>query len=84
MKINFAAIKFLPSLSSEPVVIEDINKQIADVIWQRKEVAAGKFALKLYDNPEVEVDETEMGYIREAVGEFRQWVSGPILEAMGD
>lgn len=84
MKINFAAIKFRPSLSSEPVAIEDIHKQIADVIWQRKEVAAGKFALKLYDNPEVEVDETEKGYIREAVGEFRQWVAAPILEAMGD
>ena len=84
MKINFSSIKFRPSLSSEPVVIEDINKQIADVIWQRKEVAAGKFALRLYDNPEVEVDETEKGYIREAVGEFRQWVAAPILEAMGD
>ena len=47
-------------------------------------MAAGKFALKLYDNPEVEVDETEMGYIREAVGEFRQWVSGPILELFED
>ena len=84
MKINFAAIKFRPSLSSEPVVTEDIHKQIADVIWQRKEVAAGKFALRLFDSPEVEVDETEKGYIREAVGEFRQWVAAPILELFED
>lgn len=38
MKINFAAIKFRPSLSSEPVVIEDIHKQIADAIKAYKDL----------------------------------------------
>lgn len=84
MKINFAAIKFRPSLLDEPVTIKDFHKQLANAIWQSKDIAAGKFALKLFDNPDIEANEQEVGFIREAVEGFTQWAKSPILEILNN
>ena len=84
MKINFSEIKFRPSLFDEPVTIKDFHKQLANAIWQNKDIAAGKFALSLFDNPDIEINEQEKGYIKEALGNFLQWAKSPILEALGE
>lgn len=84
MKINFSEIMFRSSLFSEPAPIQDIHKQIANVIWQNKDIAAGRFALRLFDNPELEVSDEEKGYIKAALADFFQWVRVPILEALGE
>lgn len=72
MKINFSNLKFRPSLLQPETEIKDFHKQLANAIWQNKDIAAGKFALKLFDNPEIEVDEQEKGYIKEALEQFLQ------------
>ena len=84
MKINFAKIKFRPSLFEKEVEIKDFHKQLANSIWQNKEIAAGKFALRLFDTPDIEINEQEKGYIKEALGNFLQWVRTPVLEALGE
>ena len=84
MKINFAEIKFRPSLFEPEAPSNDIHKQVANAIWQQKDIAAGKFALKLFDNPEIEINDAEKGYIKEAVANFFQWAKAPILEALGE
>ena len=83
-KINFSEIKFRPNLFAEPAPIDDINKQLANALWQNKDIAAGRLALKLFDNPEIEVNDQEKGYIKEALGNFYQWVKQPVLEALGE
>ena len=84
MKINFADIKFRPSLFEVAAPIKDFNKQLANSIWQQKDIAAGKFALRLFDNPEIEVSKEEVGFIKEALGGFVQWVGVAVLEALGE
>lgn len=84
MKINFAEIKFRPSLFEEAVEIKDFNKQLANAIWQNKDIAAGRFALKLFDNSDIEINDAEKGYIKAALDNFLQWAKAPILEALGE
>lgn len=84
MKINFAKLKFRPSLFEPETEIKDFHKQLANALWQNKDIAVGKFALKLFDNPDIEVSDAEKGYIREALGNFLQWARIPVLEALGE
>lgn len=84
MKINFATLKFRPSLLAPETEIKDFHKQLANALWQNKDIAVGKFALKLFDNPEIEIDDKEKGYIKDALGQFLQWVKTPVLEALGE
>lgn len=83
-KINFAEIKFRPNLFAEPAPIEDIHKQIANALWQNKDIAAGKLALRLFDKPEIELNDAEVNYIKSALDNFFQWVKAPILETLGE
>lgn len=82
MKIDFSSIKFRPSLFEEEKTISDFHRQLANAIWQQKDVAAGRLALRLFDNPEIEIDETEKGFITEALESFVQWVKSPVLEKL--
>lgn len=84
MKINFSELKFRPSLFEEAIEIKDFHKQLANAIWQNKDIKAGKFALALFDNPDIEVDDEQKGYIKEALGNFLQWARIPVLEALGE
>ena len=88
MKINFAELKFRPSLFDEPVTIKDFHKQLANAIWQNKEIAAGDFALRIFNLPDnnltIEFGEQEKGYIKDALGGFLQWAQKPVLEAIGE
>lgn len=84
MKINFSKLKFRPSLFEPETEIKDFHKQLANALWQNKDIAVGKFALKLFDNPEIEVNDAEKGYIKEALGNFLQWARIPVLEALGE
>lgn len=83
-KINFSEIKFRPNLFAEPAPIEDIHKQIANALWQNKDIAAGKLALKLFDHPDIELSDADVNYIKGALDNFFQWVKTPILEALGE
>ena len=83
-KINFSEIRFRASLFAESVPIEDFHKQLAEVIYQNNDVASGRLALKLFDNPEIEVNEQELGLIKEALKNFRQWVKVAVFEALGE
>lgn len=80
--IDLSAIEFRPSLFDKATTIKDFHKQLANAIWQNKEIAAGKFALALFDNPVVELTEDNKKYITEALENFLQWVKAPVLEAM--
>ena len=84
MKINFSKLKFRPSLFEPETEIKDFHKQLANALWQNKDIAVGKFALKLFDNPEIEINDAEKGYIKEALEQFLQWVRVPVLEALSD
>lgn len=83
-KINFSEIKFRPNLFAEPAPIEDFHKQLAEVIYQNSDVASGRLALKLFDNPEIEVNEQELDLIKKALMNFRQWVKVAVFEALGE
>lgn len=82
MKINFAELKFRPSLFDAPAPIADINKQLANALWQSDEIEAGRLALRLFDNPEIEISEAEAEHIKGALQGFKQWVKEPILTAL--
>lgn len=84
MKINFAKIKFRPLLTTEAMEIGDFHKQLANALWQSRDIAVGRFALKLFDNPEIEVNEQEKGYIISALDTFYQWAKVAVLEALGE
>lgn len=84
MKINFATLKFRPSLLQPETEIKDFHKQLANILWQNKDIAVGKFALRLFDNPEIEINEQEKGYIKDAIGNMFQWAKTPVLAALGD
>lgn len=88
MKINFAELKFKPSLFEPEVTIKDFHKQLANAIWQNKEIAAGDFALRIFNLPEnnltIEFGEQEKGFIKDALGGFLQWAQKPVLEAIGE
>jgi len=84
MKLELSKILFRPSLFEEAKPLNDFNKQLANAVWQQKDVAAGKLALKLFDSPDLDINEEEKGYIKEALEGFVQWVKSPVLEAIGD
>lgn len=83
-KINFAEIKFRPSLFEPETTINDFHEQLANILWQHKDIAAGKLALRLFDNPEIELNETEVNYIKSALDNFFQWVQTAVLEALSE
>ena len=84
MKINFNKIKFRPSLLEGEKEIKDFNKQLANVLWQSRDIAVGHFALRLFENPEIEINEQEKGYIKDALESFYQWAKVAVLEALGE
>jgi len=84
MKINFAELKFRPSLFEEAIEIKDFHKQLANAIWQSQEVAEGSFALDLFKSPEIEINDEQKEFIKKALNNFLQWAKRPVLEALGE
>lgn len=68
MKINLTKIKVQPSLLEEPKEV-DLHEIIADLIWKdcaKEDIKKANFALKLLnESEEIEVTDTEVGYILE-------------------
>lgn len=82
MKINFNKIYFRPSLFKPAAPFPGIHQQIANAIWQSRDVAAGKLAFKLFDEPEIEISDSDISYIKAALNVLPQWVRTPVLEAI--
>lgn len=98
MKINFAEIKFRPSLF-EPEIIDKelaptdkhpkrrpIAWQIADELWRSTDIVKAKVGERIYENfgKETEISDIEKGYVKEALASFPQWVRVRVLEALGE
>ena len=65
MKVNLTAVTFKPSLAG-PEVTENLQKNVADAIYQSaSNLAQDEFARRLYNaEGEVEASEEEVGFIR--------------------
>ena len=85
MKINLTKIKVQPSLLEEPKEV-DLHEIIADLIWKdcaKEDIKKANFALKLLnESEEIEVTDTEVGYILETTAVMKYWLAKAIEDAV--
>lgn len=82
MKVNFDKIKIQISLF-EPCQEVDIQKQLADNIYKSsKSVEEHSLALRLFDNKEIEITDSEKEIIKKATEGFVYHFKQAILDRL--
>ncbi len=85
MTIDLTKVKVRPSLLDEEKEA-DVHEIVADLIWKscvKDDIKKADFALKLlHSNGEIEVTNTELGYILETTSAMKYWLAKGIEDSI--